>query len=197
MFCQPQGDTVSQSDANSQDTALPGGAALLLLGVLMLLLGGVAIALPLARTVAIDHMLGIMFVAAGAVYLLCAAGGRCLGGAALGWVIGLLALAAGALMLLYPLGGSFTLTLLLAAYFVVDGILKFIAASQVRPNPGSAGMCVAGVVSCALGVLFAINIAGRTFWIVGLMVGVGLLFAGLSMLLTGRGLRKAAKTSAA
>jgi uncharacterized membrane protein HdeD (DUF308 family) len=51
-------------------------------------------------------------------------------------VIGLLGVAAGLLMIFRPLVGLVTMTMLLAIYFLVDGVSEIIAAFRIKPDQG-------------------------------------------------------------
>jgi uncharacterized membrane protein HdeD (DUF308 family) len=89
----------------------------------------------------------------------------------------LLAIVAGALLLRSPAAGALVITMLLAAYFIVAGIFRIAAAISMRmPNWG--WMVFSGVLTLALGILVWGGWPGTAFWVLGLFVGINLLFIG-------------------
>jgi uncharacterized membrane protein HdeD (DUF308 family) len=178
-----------------QDKPISRGGLAVFLGIVLVLAGGTAIGLPLAKTVAIDHLIGVVLLVAGAAYGLYAAGSRGSEWTLRRHLLGILALAAGLTALFYPLGEKITLMHLLAGYFIIDGAFKVGSVVRMRPARWG-GEVLSGAVSWAAGVLFAIDILEHQFWIIGLMFGVPVVCAGLAMMLTGAGQRKTARLAA-
>jgi uncharacterized membrane protein HdeD (DUF308 family) len=84
------------------------------------------------------------------------------------------------------------LTLVLAGYFVIDGLFEIIGAFQVKPATGWGFLLFGGVVSLALGMMIWRQFPISGAWAIGILVGVKLLFAGLAMVTVGSTLRGAA-----
>ena len=85
------------------------------------------------------------------------------------------------------------LTLVLAIFFVVEGIWKIVASFSFRPAPGWLAMLFSGLLGFLLGFLIWKQWPSSAMWAVGLLVGVDLLVTGLSMValaITVRGLNK-------
>ena len=86
-----------------------------------------------------------------------------------------------------------SLTLILAFYFLFDGISECIAAFQVKPEQGWVWLLIGGIASMALGIMIWRQFPSSAIWAIGLLVGIRLLFAGMSMIMLGSVGRAAAK----
>jgi uncharacterized membrane protein HdeD (DUF308 family) len=100
-------------------------------------------------------------------------------------LIGLLYLAGGAVLWLNPLGGAVTLTVILAVVLVVDGVFRSILAFQVRPRTGWTWLLFGGIVSIILGIMIWRQLPSSALSILGLLLGINLIFSGLSFLMLG------------
>lgn len=156
---------------------------LLGLGVLWIVFGSLAILLPFAATLAITLLLGAIFAAGGILQVV--QGVRCRGwhGAAMHIVGGILALVLGGILLFFPLTGILSLTLFLSAFFIVTGVLKVISALQHRGLQNWAWLLFSGLLGLAIGVLIWVGWPGTAVWMLGLLVGVELIFTGWSMVM--------------
>ena len=97
-------------------------------------------------------------------------------------VIGaILYLGAGVLLLHYPIQGIITLTVLLAAIFVIEGIFKIVTAIKIPPMSGKGWLVFGGIIAIALGLLIWAQLPSDAIWAVGLLVGINLVFGGISM----------------
>ena len=163
---------------------LPSAGVLTFLGVLMLIGGFVAIIVPAAASVATAIFVGWMLVF-GALVLLVEAITHFrhhVGSALLGLLMAALTAVAGIYLLVAPLEGTFTLTVILAAYFIARGVLWVIAAIAGRKNPGAALIGVSGLCSVIVGVLVAVELPESSDWAIGLLVGVAFVFQGAQLL---------------
>jgi len=100
----------------------------------------------------------------------------------------------GGLMLFYPAKGVEVVGLLLAAYLLLDAMGSFTLAQSIYPAKGWGWMAFNGVVSALLAALFLIGWPATSLWLVGLYVGISLLFDGWALVAIGWMLRKG-KTS--
>ena len=92
--------------------------------------------------------------------------------------------------------GLATLTLMLGAYLVVDGVFGAVLAFQVRPQKGWGWMLFSAVMSLLLGFLLLREWPLTGLWAIGTLVGVNLLFAGFTMISVGSAARKVVKSEA-
>ncbi len=86
---------------------------------------------------------------------------------------------------LNPLGGAVTLTVILAIVLVVDGVFRSILAFQVRPRTGWMWLLFGGLVSIVLGIMIWQQLPSSALWILGLLLGINLIFSGVTFLMLG------------
>ena len=100
----------------------------------------------------------------------------------------LLAIAAGALLFRSPAAGALVITLLLASYFVISGIVRIVAALALRlPNWG--WTLFSGLITLALGIVVWGGWPASAFWVLGLFVGISLIFVGWARIMLALALR--------
>jgi uncharacterized membrane protein HdeD (DUF308 family) len=101
---------------------------------------------------------------------------------------------AGALLLRWPVTGSLSLTLVLAAFFIVEGVATIMYAVEHRNQlSGRWGwMLVSGIVDLILAGIIVAGLPGTALWALGLLVGINLIFGGIAMI----GMATAAKPHA-
>jgi uncharacterized membrane protein HdeD (DUF308 family) len=166
-------------------------SAFLVLGILFVVLGGLAILLPFAASLVTAFVLGCLMIVAGLFQGYHALQNRRWGGSVWAIVGAVLYVAAGALVVAFPLTGTLTLTLVLAAFLVANGILKIIRAVQHRGMPPWGWLLFDGLISLALGVLLWAGWPSTAAWALGVLVGIDLIASGTSVLLIGYGARPA------
>jgi uncharacterized membrane protein HdeD (DUF308 family) len=155
-----------------------GRKRLMVAGVLMLVLGAVAIIVPAVASVAIAIFVGWILVIASAFGLANAMAVEHGGRKALQFVLALLTFIAGLYLLVAPLDGVFTLTVVLVIWFMATGTARVIIGIAERGVPGWGMTIVSGAISILLGVLIAEELPSSADWAIGLIVGVDLLFSG-------------------
>ncbi|MGA8862911.1 MAG: DUF308 domain-containing protein [Gallionella sp.] len=96
----------------------------------------------------------------------------------------------GVLLLFFPMTGVAAVGLLLAIYLFLDAFGSFALAKSIRPTRGWGWMAFNGVMSFLLGTLFLIGWPVTSLWLVGLYVGISLVFDGWSLVAIGWMLRK-------
>jgi uncharacterized membrane protein HdeD (DUF308 family) len=154
----------------------------LALGIVLVLAGVAAIAFPLLSTIAAKIALGWIFLAGGAMLLIHAFSIKEWRGFLLELLIGVLYLVAGGWLAFFPFTGIITLTILLAALFLAEGVLEVIMAVRVRPHEGWAWLLLSGLVAVAVGLLIAYELPSSAAWAIGLLAGVNLLSTGVSFI---------------
>lgn len=113
------------------------------------------------------------------------------GGFLLGLLIGLLYIVAGGWLAFFPFTGIVTLTILLAALFLAEGVLEVIMALRVRPHGGWGWLLLSGLVAVAIGVLIAAELPNSAVWAIGLLAGVNLISTGVSFIVVALAGRRA------
>ncbi|MGV2829090.1 HdeD family acid-resistance protein [Myxosarcina sp. GI1(2024)] len=101
-------------------------------------------------------------------------------------------LGAGIVLLVYPLEGVVTLTLVLAAFLLLEGVFELILAFQLRPNSSNWWWVLAdGIVTLVLGLLIWLEWPASAAWVIGLLLGISLISSGLSRLMLSIAVRSA------
>ena len=101
------------------------------------------------------------------------------------FLFGGITILAGVLMLVRPMLGLFTMTAVLIAWFIVDGVFAIIAGIRGKGQPGSGWIIVSGVASLILGILLWRQWPASGAFAVGLLVGIRLIFTGWSIAMLG------------
>ena len=172
--------TIAESPKQAEPsvyTASP--AALGTLGVLIVIFGLLAVALPGLAALAADVALAWVALFAGVLQLVYAYQARMEGGVAWHVLSAVLTIAFGVLLLVFPLEGVMALALLFGALILAVGIAETLLALRLRPAEGWGWVLATGIVSSLAGVLLALTWPENAFWVLGLYVGVSLISGGV------------------
>ena len=180
------------ADATWIDEAKKNSGFLIFLGILTVIFGVVAIGSPLITGVAVSVFVGFLLLASGVAQIVHALKSKQWGTGFWGTVIGLLSVVAGLLMIFRPMVGLVTMTILLAIYFLVDGISEIIAAFKIKPDQGWGWLLFNGIVAVLLGVMIWRQWPVSGAWAIGILVGIHILITGWSMIILGTGARRVA-----
>ncbi len=180
------------ADATWIDEAKKNSGLLIFLGILTVIFGVVAIGSPLITGVAVSVFVGFLLLASGVAQIVHALKSKQWGTGFWGTVIGLLGVVAGLLMIFRPMVGLVTMTILLAIYFLVDGISEIIAAFKIKPDQGWGWLLFNGIVAVLLGVMIWRQWPVSGAWAIGVLVGIHILITGWSMIILGTGARRVA-----
>jgi uncharacterized membrane protein HdeD (DUF308 family) len=152
------------------------------LGLISLVVGFLAIGSAFIATLASVVVFGVLLLIAGVTEVIHAVMVRNGRGFALHLLSAALYLLVGVFMLEDPIRAAAVLTLLLAASFFVGGLLRIIFSLVVR-FPAWPWVLLNGVVDVILGVLIFNGWPESTLWVIGLFVGIDLLFHGWSWII--------------
>ena len=180
------------AEATWMDEAKKNSGLLIFLGVLTVIFGVVAIGSPLITGVAVAVFVGFLLLASGVARIVHALKSKQWGTGFWGTVIGVLGVAAGLLMIFRPLVGLVTMTMLLAIYFLVDGVSEIIAAFKIKPGQGWGWVLFNGIIAVLLGLMIWRQWPVSGAWAIGLLVGIHILMTGWSMIILGTGARRVA-----
>ena len=164
--------------------------------ILMILAGILAIGIPLAAGIAVNIVIAWLLLLAGAAHLVFAWELRTIGGAIWQLLLGVLYIAVGVYLLAHPLAGLLTLTLFLAVYLFLEGVLELILAFQVRTRQARGWLAVDGVVTLILGFLIWRTWPASTEWVIGTLVGISMIFSGSTRLMLSMAARSLVKKPA-
>jgi uncharacterized membrane protein HdeD (DUF308 family) len=153
-------------------------------GIILIILGLAAIAIPPLAGLATTIILGWVFLIGGIVGLISTFGARQAPGFWWSLLSALIALLAGAVLLWNPMQGLATLTYVLIAFFIIDGILIIILAIEHRR--GLSGrwewMMLGGIMDLILAMIIISGLPGTLAWALGLLVGIDLVFGGFALI---------------
>jgi uncharacterized membrane protein HdeD (DUF308 family) len=162
------------------------------LSILMIVAGIAAIALPQAAGIAVNVLVAWLLVFSGIVHLVFAWYTRTAGGLLWELLVGILYICIGVYLLMNPVSGLATLTLALAIYLFFEAILEFALGFKLRPAPGSGWLLFDGLVTLILAVLIWRTWPSSTEWVIGTLVGISMLFSGISRLMLSMAARSVA-----
>jgi uncharacterized membrane protein HdeD (DUF308 family) len=180
------------------DEQTPNIASLTLMGVLLIILGIIAIATPAVAGKTVVMVIGVVLLVGGVVQIVSGLRSEGWSGKLPPVILGVIAALCGLGLLGEPWIGMKFIALLLAIFFVLEGIWKIIASFSYRPASGWLLMLASGVIALVLGLLIWRQWPLSGLWAIGVLVGVDLLMTGTSMVVlasTVRRLRKLAATA--
>jgi uncharacterized membrane protein HdeD (DUF308 family) len=166
----------------------------MLWGIVMFLCGILAICLPLASSIGIVIVLAWVILFAGISHLFFAFQSHSIG--AFLWQI-LLAIAygvAGVYMLMNPLSGVLSLTLILAVFLLFEGVLELALYFRIRRVRHAGWILFDGIITLILGLLIWVHWPSSSLWIIGTLVGISLIFSGISRVMLSLAIRHMSRT---
>jgi uncharacterized membrane protein HdeD (DUF308 family) len=153
-------------------------------GVVLLVLGATAIVIPPLATLAATLVLGWLFLVSGVVGLFTTFMMRHAPGFWWSLISAALAVLVGSLLLARPVSGAFSLTLVLIAFFVIEGVASIMfALEHKRELSGRWGwMLASGLVDLLLALMILAGLPSTAAWALGLLVGINMVFGGAALI---------------
>lgn len=183
----------SESDRLNRPSLRDAAGWLVGLGVVMLIVGALAIAASFVATLATVVVFGLLLAVGGIAQLANLAFSRRWRGSLLHLAAGVLYLVVGGAMLARPLTSAVALTLVLAVMFFAGGLVRAITAGVER-FPTWGWSVFSGLVSVVLGLLIGAQWPASGLWVIGLFVGIDLIFSGWSLIMLGLAARQWSRT---
>jgi uncharacterized membrane protein HdeD (DUF308 family) len=162
--------------------------SLFFMGMLLIIVGMVAISSSFVATLASVKVFGILLLVAGGIEVVHAVMIRNMRGFALHLLAAAIYLVVGLFMLEDPIQAATVITLIIAAYFIVGGVLRIIFSFAVRFH-GWIWVVVNGLVNLVLGMMIWNRWPESSLWVIGLFIGIDLLFHGWSSVILALTLR--------
>ena len=158
--------------------------ALLIEGILLVILGLAAMIVPPAASLAVTIFLGWMFLISGIAGLALTFYARQLPGFWWSLISAALAVLAGLVLLAQPAQGVLTLTIVVGAYFLAEGVATIMYALEHRRELSErwSWLVVAGLMDLLIAAIIITGLPGSAVWAIGLLVGINLLFGGASLI---------------
>ncbi|HEY9706776.1 MAG TPA: HdeD family acid-resistance protein [Oculatellaceae cyanobacterium] len=163
----------------------------LLIGILLIVLGIVAIAQPTVSTIFAETWFALILVSAGAAKLVYAFQTRNEGGFVWKLLLSILYTATGVMLFVNPLKGVLTLTLLLAGFVLTEGVFELILAFRLRPQQNWTWALGNAIITLLLGAMIWFQWPFNAPWLIGTLVGVSVLFTGVSRVMLSLNARSA------
>ncbi len=158
--------------------------AFLFEGILLSVLGLAAMILPPLASLAVTIFLGWMFLINGVAGLALTFWARGMPGFWWSLISAVLAIAAGIILLAKPVQGTLTLTIVVGAYFLAEGVATIMYALEHRRELSErwSWLLFAGVLDILIAAMIITGLPGSAEWAIGLLVGINLLFGGASLI---------------
>jgi uncharacterized membrane protein HdeD (DUF308 family) len=165
-------------------------------GVVLVILGLLAVLVPAIASLAVDIFVGWLFLVSGGVGLAMTFLTR--GAPGFWWSLlsAVLAIVLGGLLIGSPASGVLSLTYVLIVFFLVEGIATIMYAVEHRSQyPGRwAWMLVSGIVDVLLALIIITGLPGTAAWAIGLLVGINMVFGGIALITMALYVRSAASS---
>lgn len=152
-------------------------------GVLLIVFGIAAIALPVVSTIVTETWIALILISAGATKLVYAFQTRQQEGFIWKLLLGALYVATGIMLFIYPRTGVLTLTLLLGSFLLTEGVFNLILAFRLRPQPNWTWVLGDGIITLVLGAMIWFQWPFDAPWVLGTLVGASVLFSGVSRIM--------------
>ena len=159
-----------------------------LLGIALIVLGMVAISSSVIASLAFAVFFGVLILMSGVVETIGAFWTRAWSGFFLHLLSGILAIVIGLLFLRRPVTELLVFTLLIAAFLMVGGIFKIVTALSFR-FAAWGWPVLSGVIDVALGIMIWMEWPASALWVIGLFIGISMVFRGVHWIALGLALR--------
>jgi uncharacterized membrane protein HdeD (DUF308 family) len=161
-------------------------------GIVMLICGIAAIALPWASGIGVVIVIGWVLLFSAVSHLILAFHTHSVGGVLWQILLALIYGAAGVFMLMNPLAGLVTLTLVLAIFLLIEAALETALYFQLRPGINAGWILFDAIVTLILAILIWSQWPSSALWFIGTIIGISLIFSGVSRLSLASAMRRRA-----
>lgn len=161
--------------------------------VIMIVVGALALWLPAASSIGVARLIGWLLVIDAGFQFIHSFRSEGVGHIVWKVLVALVYLIAGIYFLMHPLLAVAVVTLALAAFFLIEGLVDVFSYFATRGARASYWILVNGIVSVLLAVMIWRHWPSSSLWVLGVLVGVGLLMTGLSRLMIALAIRTYAK----
>lgn len=155
------------------------------LGIATIVFGILAMMMPMISGITVAAIVAVLLIAGGIARTIFAFKAGSFGRGLMMFLFGGLSILCGAVMLARPLIGLASLTMVLVAYFLVDGIFEIIAGFKLKGVRGWFWFVIGGIASLVLAYMIWKQWPASGQWAIGLLVGIRLIFAGWEMIAIG------------
>jgi uncharacterized membrane protein HdeD (DUF308 family) len=174
------------------DFAKVGAGGSIVWAILLIVFGFLAICLPFATSWGVIVIIAWLIVFSGAFQFIHAFQSKGIGRILWELLVAVLYVIVGIYFLQHPVLGVAALTLALAIFFVIEGVFDLVAYFQSRGLPGSGWILFDGIVTLILGLLVWRHWPSSSLWVIGTLVGISMIFTGMTRLMLSLAARKLA-----
>ncbi len=160
------------------------------MGVILLLVGLLAMGAPLVAGLSLAMLVGIMLIVGGIGQLVFAVK---TGKGIFSIILGILTVVIGGYMVGNSAVALSALTIFLAIYLLISGISEVFMSFQIRPAKGWGWALFSGILAVLLGAIIWNQFPLSGAWAIGILIGIRLFFSGWALLMLGLAARGAAK----
>jgi uncharacterized membrane protein HdeD (DUF308 family) len=153
-------------------------------GIVLMVLGLIAIVVPPIATLAVEILFGWLFLISGVMGLVTTFWMRQAPGFWWALLSAVLGIGAGLVLLAWPLSGVLSLTLVLIVFFTIEGVASIMfALEHKRELSGRWGfMLASGIVDLIVAGIVLTGLPGTAAWAIGLLVGINMVFGGSALI---------------
>ncbi|MDP1962450.1 MAG: HdeD family acid-resistance protein [Reyranella sp.] len=163
------------------------------LGVVFMIAGVIALGSIVTATETAVLVVGIMMLMGGVAEIIAAFGVKSWGKFLFWLLLGVLYVAAGVIAIMNPLLAAVYLTLMLGVALAVGGILRIFLAFSMKSGGGPwAWVALSGVITFALGCMIIAQWPASSLFVLGIFLGIDLIFIGAGWITMGLALKKRA-----
>jgi len=184
MTSESQFPTAEAMQARFTEALRRNWKTLLIEGIVLVILGAIAIVVPEIATRAVTILLGWLLLISGVVGLISTFRMRAAPGFAWALISAILAIVAGAYLIIWTDRGVLSLTILMIIFFVIEGVVSiFFALAHRSQLPGRWGlMLFSGIIDIVLAVIIVAGFPHSAAWVLGLLLGINLVFGGAALI---------------
>ena len=174
---------ITRLQSEMRDAVREHWKAFLIEGILLVVLGLAAMIVPPLASLAVTIFLGWMFLISGIAGLALTFWTRQMPGFWWSLISAALAIFAGIVLLARPLQGVLTLTIVVGAYFLAEGVATIMYALEHRRELSErwSWLLVSGLMDILIAFLIITGLPGSAEWAIGLLVGINLVLGGASL----------------
>lgn len=147
-----------------------------------LFVGVISLFFPIVSSLAVELMVGWIFIFAGVVVCINAFSLEGTGPFFGNLLLGLLQFAGGLFLIFHPALGMLLLSIFVVAAIIIDGAQQIVIGFELKPLKGWGWAIVSGLISVVCGILIAMGLPGASAVLLGILLGVNFISTGISLL---------------
>jgi uncharacterized membrane protein HdeD (DUF308 family) len=166
----------------------------LLLGISLVVLGSLCIVDPLIASISSVMVLGFLLLAAGITQVVSSFWAGRWSGMLFHMLIGVLYAVVGYMIVDAPGVSMLVLTKFIAIFLIVSGVFRIVAALVTRFHDWG-WVLLNGAITLLLGLIINRQLPEAALWLIGLFIGIEMIFNGWAWIMLSFGLRKVGQTA--